>query len=90
MRGTAVKYKNATKVLLYLIKYGGIDTHTHTHTQNQSSKKQRSLQKVKIFHIMKMALRVIGKGWFLPLTNVFSFSRKSKVIPLLLATNSMA
>lgn len=34
MRGTAVKYKNAIKVLLYLIKYGGIDTHTHTHTQN--------------------------------------------------------
>lgn len=57
MRGTAVKYKNAIKVLLYLIKYGGIHTHTH-----KSSKKQRSLQKIKIFHIMKMALRVIGKG----------------------------
>lgn len=29
MRGTAIKYKNVIKVL-YLIKYGGIDTHTHT------------------------------------------------------------
>ena len=61
MRGTAVKYKNVIKVL-YLINYGGIHTHTHTHTHKLEFQETENLQKIKIFHTMKMALRVIGKG----------------------------
>lgn len=46
--------------LLFLIKYGDIDTKIKL---NSSSKKQKTLWEAKILYIVRMALKSIGKGW---------------------------